>query len=345
MENGTMRTRSAFFKAPWQIEIRQVDLPDVPPEGYALVDVDACSICGSDVLWAEHGIPGIDDFSPFGHEVAGRVAALGEGNTALQIGDRVVFQSSVFCGRCERCLNGRIDLCKEGPSVWDRRALGFSDRMLAPAISLTTCEGLPPEVACLTEPAGVGFDLVKEAGIAMGERVCLVGPGPIGLVALALAIHRGAIDVTCIGLPHDVKRLDIARGLGAQTVAHEGPLDGLVHLRERFDHILLTAPPNTIPGALSLLAYGGRLTFIGLAHGDPNVTLDLDAFHFRKLQLRASMASPALYFPAVIALIQNGVIPAERLISHRFCLADIKEAMRVCREDRENVVKVVVTPR
>jgi len=338
-----MRTRSAFFKPKWIFDIRQVDLPDPPPE-YVLLKIHACSICGSDLLWAEQGIPGVEDFFPFGHELAGEVAAVGEDVTDVKVGDNAVFQTAVFCGRCDRCLNGRVDLCRSAGSVWDRRGLGFGEYMLAPARSLYTYHGLSPHAACLTEPAGVAYDLVKEADIAMGERVCLVGPGPIGLMALSLAKYRGAVDLTCIGNTPNSRRLEIASKVGARTIAHSGPLDELGELKGKFDHVLMTAPTSAIPSALKLLDYGGRMTFIGLAHGSPQITLNADEFHFRKLQLRASFASPALYFPAVVKLIKEGTIPVDLMVSHTFPLNSIEAAMQTARDERETVVKVVVEP-
>ena len=85
----------------------------------------------------------------------------------------------------------------------------------------------------------------------------------------------------------------------------------------------MTAPTQSIAPGLALLAYGGEMTYIGIGTGASMIQFDANDFHFRKLQLRASFASPAVYFPAVLRLLQAGVIPGERLISHRFGLDEI----------------------
>jgi L-iditol 2-dehydrogenase len=108
--------------------------------------------------------------------------------------------------------------------------------------------------------------------------------------------------------------------------------------------VLVTAPVEIIPSALDLLAYGGALTYIGIGTGSGVISFDANDFHFRKLQLRASFASPALYLPAVLDLLKAGIIPGEQIISHQFALSDLAQAMFLCRDDRENAVKVVVKP-
>ena len=337
-----MKTRSAYVKAPWQFEIRSIDLPDVPPSGHVLVRVEACGVCGTDVTDAAEKA---HQWHPFGHEVAGVVERVGAGVEDLKAGQTVVLESSSFCGRCDVCRTGRVDLCQGGaPHFWKEPAMGFSDFMIAPACCVVPYEGLTPEVASLAEPAGVAYDVVKTADIQMGERVCLVGPGPIGLMAAALAIHRGASRMVCIGLPYDVRRLKVAADFGAETLAVGGSLADRKDLHRQFDHVLMTAPTQFIAAALALLDYGGIMTFIGIGTGSGEITFDANDFHFRKLQLRASFAAPAIYYPAVLRLLKAGVIPGDRMISHVLGLADIAKAVTAGRDEKETVLKVVVAP-
>jgi len=337
-----MKARSAYVKAPWQFEIRPIDLPDAPPPGHVLVRVEACGVCGTDVTEAAEKAR---QWHPFGHEVAGVVERVGAGVEDLKAGQTVVLESSSFCGRCDACRTGRVDLCRGGaPQFWKEPALGFSDFMIAPACCVVPYEGLTPEVASLTEPASVAYDVVKTADIQMGERVCLVGPGPIGLMAAALAIHRGASRMVCIGLPYDVRRLKVAADFGTEAFAVSGSLADQKDLHQQFDHVLMTAPTQFIAAALALLDYGGIMTFIGIGTGSGEVTFDANDFHFRKLQLRASFASPAIYYPAVLRLLKAGVIPGDQMISHVLGLADIAKAVAASRDEKETVLKVVVAP-
>jgi len=332
------KTRSAYLNSPWKFELRDVELPD-PPAGFALVKIAACGICGTDLSTAIKA----QKWQPFGHEVAGTIHAVGHGESRLKVGTTVVLESSSFCGTCELCRDGRVDLCNKAPNFWSQPAMGFSQYMLAPTACIVPYDGLSPEAACLAEPGGVAVDMIKVANIQLGDSVCLVGPGPIGLMAAAIARHAGAARVVCVGHAHSKKRLDVAAKLGCEIIAHDGPIDGLKDLQKQFQHVLLTAPVQHLPPSLSLLTYGGTLTYIGFGTGDGNVTFNANDFHVRKLQLRSSFASPAVYYPTVLKLLQAGIIPSEELISHRYKLDQIGTAMEACRDDKRSVVKVVVT--
>lgn len=337
-----MPVRSLHLKAPWQCELREVGRPPLPA-GWIRIAVEACGICGTDLTAAASGAR---EWQPVGHEVAGRITELAPDVTGLAPGQRVVLESSSSCGRCPACRDGRPDLCNgKAPNFWGQPAMGMSDEFTVPACCAVPYDGLTAAEACLAEPCGVAYDLVQTADIAMGERVMLIGPGPIGLAAAALARSRGAAEVVVVGTARSPRRLAAAAELGAATRASADPgFADLAALDGGFDHVLNTAPTATIAPALRFLAYGGRQSFIGIGEGPAQITFDANAFHFRKLQLRASFASPALYFPAVLRLMRAGVIPVRRLLSHTFPLARAAEAFALCRERKDETLKVVVTP-
>lgn len=337
-----MRTQAAYLQAPWRTELREIELPDQPPAGWVRIRVEACGICGTDLTAAATDAK---KWQPFGHEIAGVVEAVGPEVRDLAPGCRVVLESGSACGRCELCRDGRADLCAgKAPGFWGQAAMGFSRHMLAPAVCCVPYEGLSPDVACLAEPIGVAVDLFKTAEVRLGDRVAVVGPGPIALAAVALALRGGASRVLCVGRTHSQARLALARELGAETRAVDGPLAGEKDLARQFDHVLMTAPTANIVPGLTLLAYGGRMSYIGIGGGDSTIAFDANDFHFRKLQLRASHASPAMYFPTVLRLLRAGVVPGERLISHRFPLERVQAALETARDNKREAIKIVVTP-
>lgn len=340
MKGCLMKTRSAYVKSSWQTQIREIELPDVPPPGQALIRVLACGICSTDLTTAQTA----SQWQAFGHEIAGVIEKIDPSVGHLKAGDHVVLESSSFCGHCDVCRDGRVDLCNKAPNFWGAPSLGFSEHMLAPVTCLVPYEGLAPDIACLIEPAGVAVDMVATAGIRLGDRVCVVGPGPIALMAMAMIKHSGVAELVCVGRAHSIRRLALARELGASIVATDQPLNSLADLAKRFDHVIVTAPVGVIPEAIALLAYGGELTYIGIGTGSGMITFDANDFHFRKLQLRASFASPAIYYPTALRLMKSGMIPGPSMISHRFKLSEIGQAMTACREDKAGVVKVIVTP-
>lgn len=336
-----MKTTAAYLRAPWKIELREIELPDTPRPGWVRLRVEACGICGTDLSSAMER----KDWGPFGHEVAGTIVAVNPGDAdKLPIGAKVALESASACGRCGVCRDGHPELCRGGaPNFWGEPALGFSTFMEAPAVACVPYEGLTPEVACLAEPTGVAFDMVTTASIRLGARVCVVGPGPIALCAVALAFAQGASRVVCVGPRHSTRRLEIARKLGAEIV-HAEDAAALAKLAGQFDHVLMTAPTGVIVPALEYLDFGGVMTYIGIGTGSPMIQFNANDFHFRKLQLRASFASPAMYFPATLRLLKSGVIPGDLLVSHTFTLDRIADAMATARDDKATAVKIVVKP-
>jgi len=335
-----MEIRSAFLRSPWQCELRAIDLPDQVPDDHVLIRVEACGICGTDLSNAEDKLP---EWHPFGHEIAGVIERLGAGCQDLHVGDKVVLESSGYCGRCDVCRSGRVDLCNKAPQFWMAGpSMGFSDYLFAPACCVVKYDGLTPEAASLAEPAGVAYDMVATADIRHGNRVCVIGPGPIGLMAIPIALRSGAAEVVCVGRSGNGARLAAAAALGAETFVCDRPLSQESELRGRFDRVLVTAPVQILPEALSLLAYGGILSYIGIGNGSGDISFDANDFHYRKLQLRASFASPALYYPIVLQMLQKGTIPADLIISHRFPLGEIDRAMRHCKEEKASTIKVIV---
>ncbi|MBA3686097.1 MAG: alcohol dehydrogenase catalytic domain-containing protein [Planctomycetes bacterium] len=336
-------SRSAYLRAPWQVELRKIELPDAPPAGHVLLAIDACGICGTDLTAAKSGAK---EWSPVGHEVAGTIAALGAGCPShLVPGMTVVLESSSFCGHCAICRNGHSDLCNRGPSFWQQPAMGIGEYMITPAIGVVPYTGLDPVIACQAEPVGVAIDLIMTAGIALGDRVCVVGPGPIGLSAAAMALRSGALRVLTIGCSRHGDRLAFARSLGSEILASDAPLDGIAALKHQFDHVLVTAPTDTIAPALALLAVGGRLTYLGIGTHDGMISFNAHDFHFRKLQLRASFASPALYLPLALDLMRQDIIPGKRMASHVFDLDRVGEAFATCADPKQGALKVVVRNR
>jgi len=335
MGDLNMKTQAAFLKAPWMTTLREIELPE-PPPNWVRVKIEACGICGTDATAAKTA----KDWQAFGHEIAGVIEAVGADVQNLAAGQRVVLESSSACGTCARCRNGRPAECVgRAPHFWAQSSLGCAEHMNAPANCCVPYENLDPAVASLAEPAGVALDMVHTADIGLGDSVCIVGPGPIALMALALAKHRGAARLACLARAGNSTRTDIAKELGAEV--HD--ISDIAHLENSFDHLLVTSPPATLPPLLPLLTFGGRATYIGIGEGDATISFDANVFHFRKLQLRASHASPAMYFPAALAFLKSSVIPAARIVSHRFALDDVQRAFDVLRDPARGAVKVVIT--
>jgi threonine dehydrogenase-like Zn-dependent dehydrogenase len=326
------------FKKNEQIQLRDTELP-APGPGQIRLKIDACGICGTDI----HGRD--DEFGKFGHEIAGTILETGEGVDYLEPGQKVVLDSATPCGRCSMCRNRRPELCTDIQSFFYMDQFGFAEEMNAPAVSAIPYSGIPPETASLQEPLGVAIDLCKTADIKSDTNVLVLGQGPIGLMAACVSRHMGADRVFVSEFGSKTARKELAESLEI-----DGFIDAENTRIEDYDYgcpvdrILVTSPPPTLENAVKTAAKGGIIGFIGIGYGDASCCrFDANYFHFNKLELRSSFASPALYGPLALTYLYDGVVPGEKLISHRFPLSRIEQAVKTAKDDPA-ALKVAVIP-
>ena len=330
--------KSAFKTKDNGIVIKDFQLGAVKPDELR-IKVDACGICGTDL---HHGTNVAD--VQFGHEIAGTVLETGAFVTDFSIGDKVVLDSATPCGTCNNCRNKRQDLCTDVKSFFCINSFGLAEEMLVPAICAMHYDNLSPDIVCLQEPLGVAIDIFKLTDITSDSNVLIIGAGPIGLMALALAKNAGARKIFVSDFRRRTGRYDLAMKLGVDGWhdPSEIPLAEYDFACD-IDRIIVTAPPAALPSAFAAAAKGAIISYIGIGgEGKESCTFDADAFHFKKLQLRASFASPALYGPLAVQYLREGIIDGESMISHRFKLDDIAEAMQTAKSF--DSLKVIVNP-
>lgn len=336
-----VQVTAAYVQVPFLVSLQQVTLPKLQSEE-VLIDVLACGICGHDLEISESLAT---KPQPFGHEIVGVVREIGAAVTHVAPGDQVVLETSSYCGVCDTCRNGRVDLCNNGATFWGGASMGFSESLIAPACAVVPAPNIDPLAAVLAEPCGVAVDMIKTAEITLTDRVLVVGTGAIGLMALVIA--RRLTAETVVAANRSTGRLDIATRLGADAVFSTNDAS-LAEIGEKFggfNKVLITAPPQVIPDCITATAYGGYLVYIGSDfRGGGVIPLDTHALHFGKKQLRASFASPAVYLPEALQLLRSGVVPSNEIVSHQFPLRQMQEALHVAHEERNTACKVVVIP-
>lgn len=326
--------KTALMKNSNDIVIKDIEICR-PDAGELLIKVDACGICGTDIMAAKKGR---DDYKPFGHEVAGTVIDVGSGVTRFSIGDKIVLDSASACGRCKSCKNMRQEFCD---NLIPLPFTGFSEMMIVPEITANLYDGMPAHIACLAEPLGVALDLFYTAEVKAGDVVLVSGMGPIGLMAVSLAKWAGASKIYACELSSARKKIELATKFGADEILEVDKISVKDYACEISPNkLLITSPPFTIPDLLSVAAKGSIAAFIGIADGD--ISFNANYFHFNKLQLRGSFASPAMRTPLAVKLLEDGIIDGASLVSHRFKLDDIGEAVILACENRADAVKIVV---
>lgn len=332
-------TRAAYVKTHYRFELRERSVPD-PAPGEVQLQIAACSICGTDLSIAGKTAK---RWSLFGHEVSGVVTQVGAGVTRFQPGDHVALDSSAPCGECDLCRAGFPLECTNVQSYWGK-SMGFADYMVAPQQQVFAAGELPAVVACLAEPLAVSIDMTAVAEVGPGDRVLIIGPGPLGLLAIPECRRRQAERIWMAGRSHSVARMEAAATLGAEPIfVDKTDLRKVDFGRRGVNKILLVAPPSEIPLAAQIGANGCIISYIGIASDKHGVIrFDADTFHFRRQQLRASMASPGTRAQAALDLLRSGEFDPQLVLSARFPLEEIAAAMVQQRDDKRNAKKMVM---
>lgn len=334
--------KAAYVKAPFEITLREV-APRALGETEVRLDVRACGLCGHDLILMRYAAA---EAQQFGHEVVGTVAETGRLVENVRVGDRVVLESGTYDRFSDAARNGRVDLDNHGPNFWVKGEdnMGFARQMIAPCeCCVRVPEGLTDEQVVLIEPMGVALDLVKTADIRLTQDVLVMGLGPIGLMAARMARLCGADHVYATQFPASRAKIALAERWGVDAVIAPEALADYRFPAGGVDRVLVTAHPSVIPGALRACSRGGIVAFLAIAYGnDRMVALDTCEFHQRKLQLRASNASPALYFPECLRMIASGAVDTAALISHRCTLEELPRAAAEFAKDKTHGVKCVM---
>ena len=329
-----------------------VDVP-VPSvsDDEALVAVRACGICGSDV----HGFDGTSGRRTppliMGHEAAGVVVRSGRDAGSWREGDRVTFGSTIFCGTCPACREGRSNLCERravlGASFSGYRRDGaFAELVAVPGRGLVSLpDGLTFERAAFTEPLAVALHAVALAGDVAGRTVAVVGTGVIGLLVVQALRVAGAGSV--LGIDLDPQRLEIARGLGADATfrAEEEQVErGVADATDGrgADAVIEAVGVSaSIRTAIGCAGRGGRIVLVG--NISPVAEMPLQAVVTGELTLVGSCASSGEIGRSV-ELLAGGAVDVDPLISAVAPLADGAHWFERLHAAPPGLLKVILTP-
>jgi L-iditol 2-dehydrogenase len=333
------------------LEVTTLPVP-VPEPFDVLVQVAACGICGSDV----HGYDGTSGrrIPPLvmGHEAAGIVAGVGSEVSGLDVGDRVTFDSTVYCGACAFCRKGEMNLCDDrqvvGVSCGDSsRAGAFAEYVVVPArIVYKLPDNLAFAEAAMLEAVSVALHAVAVSKLEGGEIALVIGAGMIGLLTLQAARAAGCSQVLIADI--DRTRLQSAAGLGAdRTILASGTelTQEILRLTEGrgVDVVLEAVGRNeTVAAAIDCVRKGGTVTLIG--NITPQVNLPLQKVVSRQIRLQGSCASCGEY-PQAMELMAAGTIRVGPLITAVAPLSDGPAWFDRLHSGEPNLMKVVLDPR
>ena len=304
-----------------------------------------CGVCGTDVH-IYHGEPGSADVNPpvvLGHEYSGEVVEVGEGVTGFAVGDHVTVDPNIYCGHCAYCQNGKKQLCPSMEAIGVTRDGGFAQYSRIPASQAFKLEPTVPwEAAAMAEPLACCLHGIDLAGIQVGDKVCVVGGGAIGLLMVQLAKLSGASQIV-LSEPNE-KRRQVGLQLGANAAIDPTRPDA----QEAFAQVLggganvVIECVGNVPAVKSAFQFAGKgATVLLFSVPKVDATFDLPLFdvYKKELTIKGSFVNPDTHARAV-ALINSGKVDFGPIITHRFPLDQLPEAIAMQMSDAS--IKVVV---
>ncbi|MET9552601.1 alcohol dehydrogenase catalytic domain-containing protein [Streptomyces sp. NPDC006645] len=335
--------RAFVITGPGRCEVQDVEPPVAGP-GEVVVDVDRVGVCGTDVEFYTGEMSYLRDGHAtypirIGHEWCGAVSAVGEGVEPGWLGRRTTGDTMLGCGHCRRCAGGLHHVCEDRYELGIRhgRPGALAERVAVPVSSL---HALPDSVdataGALVEPGGNALRAVEAAALSPGDRLLVLGPGTIGLLAARFALARG-VEVHVQGL--DEASLEFARSVGAHGAWTADGLPGLP-----FDAVIDASNAAHLPArALELVEPGKRVVYIGLA----SVPSRIDT---RELALKdvtavgVLSASPAL--ARTIGHYASGAVDPRPLVAGTVALESLAEVLAGVRPEGAGPgPKIQVDPR
>jgi 6-hydroxycyclohex-1-ene-1-carbonyl-CoA dehydrogenase len=339
--------KAAVFRAAHQpMQIEEVRTPE-PRPGEVLVRVAGCGVCHTDLHYLDHGTP---TFKPppiiLGHEVAGTVVEVGAGVTALTAGSRVLIPAVLSCGHCTLCRSGRENICENSQMLGNHIDGGYAEFVAVPAKDVVRMpEDVPlVEGSIIADAVTTPYHAVVRRGrVTPGDWVAVFGCGGVGLslVQIASAVGGRVIAV-------DVKdaKLETAKRFGATAVfnaATTKKLDKEIRALSgggvdvAFEAVGKAATQEL---ALNSLATGARLVLVG--YSPETLPLNAGRVMFREIEVVGSLGCRPVDYPRAIEMVRQGHVRLLDLVTHRFPLERIGEALDTLRGG--DAIRVVVTP-
>jgi threonine dehydrogenase-like Zn-dependent dehydrogenase len=339
--------RAAVTRSKGVMELADLPAPGEPGPGQVVVRPQAVGICGSDFhfLLGELG-PG--DGSEFpriqGHEVAATVEAVGPDCTkGLSAGDTVVLHPLTECGECYPCRIGRGNACDNLNLIGIHADGGLQEQFTLPEFLVFRTKEQRPAVAALTEPLSIAVRTIERARVEPGERVVVLGAGPIGQATSLLAQERGAAVLLVDRLQG---RLDLGEGLGADALRWS-ERDEVVNAAREWSGgdgppvvVDATGAPDAIRATVEMAASAGRVLIVGMSHHE--VPLRVFSFTEKELDVLGVSCCRGDEFGEAVAFVERHGSRMEALITQEFPLERAPEALRWAMEHPAEAMKVVI---
>jgi 2-desacetyl-2-hydroxyethyl bacteriochlorophyllide A dehydrogenase len=332
---------AVICEAPRNLQALQRPRPQRAP-GEVLVRVKRVGVCGTDLHIFTGNQPYLAYPRVMGHELSGLVEEA-DAHSGLAPGDPVFVMPYMSCGHCIACRQGKPNCCVSIEVLGVHRDGAFAEYITVPRRFVGKAEGISLDQAAMLEFLAIGAHAVRRGGVAAGQRVLVVGAGPIGLAAMIFAKLRGAV-VTALDGRQD--RLDFALkqvGVRSAVKLGEGDEDELARLSEgEFFDVVFDATGNAqaMERGFRFIAHGGSYVLVSIVQGE--IRFSDPEFHRRETTLLSSRNATTEDFETVVQAMREGLVPDAALATHRMALADVPSRFARLLDPAEGVIKALV---
>lgn len=339
----TKTMQAVVFRGAGQWGLEDVALPRIGADEDVLLKVDRVSICGTDIhiLSVPPGHPATPG-SILGHEYVATVVEVGASVRHLKPGDRVVVDPNITCGLCDYCRLGLSNACEQMTTLGIFMHGGLAEFNLAPAKALhKISRDVPPERASLAEPFACVLHAFEKSSLVPGESVAILGGGPIGLLFLMLYKAAGAGKVFVVE-PVEFRRRT-AEQLGADRVLDPKVENCVAEIKTETRlgaDLVVDAAGTLLPEAVEMARRAGRVILFGMNQHAERPVNQYGMTRYEISILGSFIQRTA--FPKVVRLLEAGVLPLERLITHRLKLSEIALGLDAMRAGA--AIKVSIEP-
>jgi L-iditol 2-dehydrogenase len=342
--------KAVLVRAPMDFGVVELARPDCPRDGL-LLRVLACGLCGSDLRTLRNGHHRVKLPWVIGHEVSAVVEERGPAaDGRWSVGDRLSIAPLVFCGTCDRCVEGRFELCGGYREIGQAWAGGLAEYLALPGEAVTRGtvrripQGLDPVLATVAEPLSSCINAQETGDVGLGDTVAILGSGPVGCLHAMLARANGAATVIIADV--NPQRLAMCERFGPDHLVDASEVDLVAEIRRltggRGADVVVTA--NPVPAsqvqAIEMTRKGGRvLLFGGLPPEVSKPGIDTNLVHYNALRVMGTTIFAPRHHAQALALLAGGRIDAAGLITHRLPLERFAEGAAAALEGK--ALKVV----
>ncbi|MGA2991196.1 MAG: alcohol dehydrogenase catalytic domain-containing protein [Candidatus Korobacteraceae bacterium] len=340
--------KAAVLHRPECLTLEEVPVPEIADDE-VLIQVKACGVCGSDVLALHGGHPRATYPRILGHEFSGIVCRTGAKAKKFAVGTRVTATMEIQCGQCWACRHGHLNHCQAGSSIGFSTDGGMGEYMKAPERNvLRLPENIGFEVGAIGETLAVGYNAIRlKAKAGAGDVVAIIGAGPVGMDVLACAHAAG-----CYVIISDVykSRLEIAKKMGADRVVCTAEEDMAQVVRQvtngwgvdvAVETVGITAA-RTVFLAVEITRPRGTVVIMG-TNAQNLSEFPVTTFKEKEMSMLGSRGIPFDALERALMLLSQGRVDLNPVITHRFPLSQIHEAIRISEHEKAKAMKVMIT--